>query len=599
MRLLPSVMFALVCWAVPSSAQSPKTQFERADAAYTDRNFSRAADLFDSALYSNPNARQSLSLYQGACYNSLAGRPHRAMQLLRMAYEIGYRDRASLRYDPDFDPIRNTAEFKSFEELFGPDTVVYWTDIVKELAHRDHVKLVNKRVDMNEKFAQWFKPKYASAQLGLPLPLMSGDSLIDFRHKKLEFDHCTFVNDDNSYNIISNVALSTIMMFACEGALEIRNVEVDNLLAYKDYLDRKDFLNLNVRTTAVHGLFFMNTFGDFFRVLSSSVAIGLPSGQFKEELVDEWVDLSDGVGLSLRLFYENVLIQGSKFQALHSTKEMNPFLIHLESDRVDITNSQFLFPLKIGGVARSDLKIAGNRFPEMMDFSSLGIPEFDAYIPFEQFANTQMVSMNFDDSISIRGEKPADFADAMLVDHLTSAYKRLYNTYRSRADLKSANSCYIRLKELEIAHLKAIASGGLEDRVRLRLNQFMGFYTRHATSPGRAIIVSIYFVAAFALMYFFFPSDWDRESKKKLISDFWVFAKRNEHGYFKPFLVMVRGFILSFMNATMLSMNAFVTLGFGNIPTSGFARYLCVIEGVMGWFLLSLFTVALLNQVLL
>jgi hypothetical protein len=46
-------------------------------------------------------------------------------------------------------------------------------------------------------------------------------------------------------------------------------------------------------------------------------------------------------------------------------------------------------------------------------------------------------------------------------------------------------------------------------------------------------------------------------------------------------------------------MNAFITLGFGSIPTTGLPRYVCVFQGVLGWFLLSLFTVALLNQVLL
>jgi hypothetical protein len=37
-------------------------------------------------------------------------------------------------------------------------------------------------------------------------------------------------------------------------------------------------------------------------------------------------------------------------------------------------------------------------------------------------------------------------------------------------------------------------------------------------------------------------------------------------------------------------------LGFGNIPTKGVARYICIIQGFIGWFLLSIFTVALINQ---
>jgi hypothetical protein len=52
------------------------------------------------------------------------------------------------------------------------------------------------------------------------------------------------------------------------------------------------------------------------------------------------------------------------------------------------------------------------------------------------------------------------------------------------------------------------------------------------------------------------------------------------------------------LNAITLSLNSFVTLGFGNIPTKGAARYVCIFQGFLGWFLLSIFTVALINQVL-
>ena len=56
--------------------------------------------------------------------------------------------------------------------------------------------------------------------------------------------------------------------------------------------------------------------------------------------------------------------------------------------------------------------------------------------------------------------------------------------------------------------------------------------------------------------------------------------------------------LLSLLNALTLSLNAFVTLGFGTIPTTGVPRYLCIVQGFLGWFLLSIFTVALINQVL-
>jgi len=73
---------------------------------------------------------------------------------------------------------------------------------------------------------------------------------------------------------------------------------------------------------------------------------------------------------------------------------------------------------------------------------------------------------------------------------------------------------------------------------------------------------------------------------------------KNEPKTFQTLIKAVALLFLSFLNAFTLSMNSFVTLGFGNIPTKGLARYVCIVQGFMGWFLLSLFSVALINQVI-
>ena len=59
------------------------------------------------------------------------------------------------------------------------------------------------------------------------------------------------------------------------------------------------------------------------------------------------------------------------------------------------------------------------------------------------------------------------------------------------------------------------------------------------------------------------------------------------------YLIIVRA-----LNSIILSINAFSTLGFGQIPVRGFTKYLTIIEGFIGWFLLSVFIVSLLNQMM-
>ncbi len=56
--------------------------------------------------------------------------------------------------------------------------------------------------------------------------------------------------------------------------------------------------------------------------------------------------------------------------------------------------------------------------------------------------------------------------------------------------------------------------------------------------------------------------------------------------------------IVKFIAAFVLSLNSFVVIGFGNLPEKGPAKYFSIIEGIIGWFLLTIFTITLLNQVL-
>jgi len=47
-----------------------------------------------------------------------------------------------------------------------------------------------------------------------------------------------------------------------------------------------------------------------------------------------------------------------------------------------------------------------------------------------------------------------------------------------------------------------------------------------------------------------------------------------------------------------MSLNSFSTLGYGDLPRSEAMRYLSIIEGFIGWFLLSIFIVALISQII-
>jgi hypothetical protein len=183
---------------------------------------------------------------------------------------------------------------------------------------------------------------------------------------------------------------------------------------------------------------------------------------------------------------------------------------------------------------------------------------------------------------------------------LISVYQTFYNFYKFRGDIESANAVYVEMKDIQTRRLKYLyeQDGKLKSWFKWRLNSLMKLYTEHGTDPAKALVISFYIILVFAIFYFFFPSDWDMVSKTEMFKQFKTsFAKTTPNKFMALGSVLVV-FIVSVLNAITLSINAFVTLGFGNIPTHGVAKYFTVIQGFLGWFLLSLFSVALINQVL-
>ena len=67
---------------------------------------------------------------------------------------------------------------------------------------------------------------------------------------------------------------------------------------------------------------------------------------------------------------------------------------------------------------------------------------------------------------------------------------------------------------------------------------------------------------------------------------------------FLLFLYFLFIILIKCINAFFLSLNMFIIIGFGLIPEKGLAMYLGIIEAFIGWFLLTIFTITLLSQIL-
>ena len=82
----------------------------------------------------------------------------------------------------------------------------------------------------------------------------------------------------------------------------------------------------------------------------------------------------------------------------------------------------------------------------------------------------------------------------------------------------------------------------------------------------------------------------DLSGKRKILVGIWVTLVLLAY--------IAWGIFMRALNAFALSLNSLTTLGYGGISAQGISRYLAVLEGLIGWFLLTIFSVSLIGQVL-
>ena len=234
----------------------------------------------------------------------------------------------------------------------------------------------------------------------------------------------------------------------------------------------------------------------------------------------------------------------------------------------DISGNRLANTYNMGGIPEGFLNVADlENYYKQMNFQG----EWDSWLPQFYFGNSNK-----------------ELLSKWYFNNLSADYYRIYNIYKAQGRIDDANSIYVEMKDLQGERLKALykEDNTLRNFLKWKLNQLLKLYTEHGTQPVKAIVISFYLIFIFGLFYFLFPSKWD---------EFELDIKQwKDQGFKKSSFIALKHLLNSFV----LSLNAFVTLGFGNIPTTGLPRYVCVIQGFIGWFLLSLFTVALINQTL-
>ncbi len=346
-------------------------------------------------------------------------------------------------------------------------------------------------------------------------------------------------------------------------------------------------------------------------------------------------------------------------------------------ESIDFRGSTISKSISINSEIKTDFGVELFDFP----FVNTNIPW--RVIAGEKFSLDLKYSNSFKKHPPYKAKTEEQLSNENSYNDLIAAYKKFHSMYLTRGDMRSANACYVEMKNIETRRNKYLnkVDPSLENYLNYNLNVFLRFFSAYGTSPVRSLIVSLYVVLIFASFYFFFYSEWDKIDRRYLmkkhkilveylrseqsLEDFYTQEYKEDFQSFEdfknyvkdakksiPFFVDTLGqplyrlsklkhnlmswlyrrteilqgrwtdlnsrrkliigstlftgimfylvyiLLLRVLNSVVLSLNTFSTLGFGDIPVKGISRYLAIIEGFIGWFLLTLFSVSLISQIL-
>lgn len=417
--------------------------------------------------------------------------------------------------------------------------------------------------------------------------------------------------------------------FDFQGGLEIRNCQFNGLSLSQITADEFSFSqNSSTNVVEVQESTFERVEVSQNAITFGVVLQGISASQLKVEnnLVNNGeIDLLDSKIMEGNLLIgdnstQAVIVQGCDIQ-LGQYGEFNHYkLPGTPSGDLYLTGNTFSgdstsrFILNKSNYLNLDIR--ENSFATKVYFAEVSVSErfflvsndFQQTVSFEKFLFSEIWNELYWDQldgyklryIEYGAKKSEDFDNEITFKNLINIYKHMHSIFIARGDLESANACYSEMKELQgqMLRYRFRQEGTFSSFLRWQLNVLLRIYTNHGTDPGLAVLMSFYVILIFSVFYVFFPSEWDADSKSRLLVSFEKAMKAKTKSYVGPVFVVGGSLLLTVVNALTLSINSFVTLGFGSVPTKGFARYLCIVEGFIGWFLLSIFTVALINQVL-
>jgi len=419
----------------------------------------------------------------------------------------------------------------------------------------------------------------------------------------------TLKNRETNESLALQIEKSTISI------LEIQNLNNDVLSINNCNLTNVELYNISSQNIEISNNIFESK---AYKIPAFFYDDGLGNQKEKKEVIEYsevFFNITSSNQFSLKNnTYNNILKEDNQLFQMILIGKVYKAIISKNTIKTGLSLNYFEIERSLKMTDNIFNKVALNKFifPELRneiywsDFSKFKI----SFLPSEIFLHP-LFGETFDqfDTASFSGNSKINDTNNTDFLQLIRVYQNMHDIFKVNGDKESANQCYAEMKLVETNRWLYLytQNKSFENFFRWQLSVFLNYFTDYGTNPAKAVIKSGRVILLFSIFYLFFPSDWDVTNRAEFLKRWKELLRgrtkeqrqKSSLAFFfsSLFFILYTGFI-HLLNALTLSLNAFTTLGFGDIPTHGAARYVTIVQGFIGWFLLTIFSVSLINQVL-
>lgn len=325
---------------------------------------------------------------------------------------------------------------------------------------------------------------------------------------------------------------------------------------------------------------------------------------------------------------EFVQIAGCQFE-----KTNHPGLIDLENLSVQnfyfLKNNCYAKVFMQRTMIWAMLNIRENNFYDHFIVNSCKFPTDNFFFPFEQIDSTISSAKEQGEAITLNDSIMAinniDQKKTAAIPLLSEALSRLYISYKISGDDNGANKTFLLQKNLQLIEKRANLDAHFSTATFFGyyINRFIGWYSDFGTNIVKCFIRTFELIILFSLIYlvdvyignFAIPFHYLKLGtklsglgwysrimmieavpagiKKKLRWKPSPPIKSKRWTYVNAFSYYL---VYNIFHALLLSINAFLTLGYGELTANKRLRFVYVLEGVLGWFLISFLTACILAE---